>query len=72
MAVLPLRVAVAKTVLPYANVTVPVGERLPDTVIVAVRMMGTPKTEGFGDAVNLTAESNLVTVWIKAGDVLWA
>ena len=72
VAVLPFRVAVPITVLPYANVTVPVGLPPNCPVTAAVKITGPSNLEGFADDVSKTAEPAFVTFWVRAADLLWA
>ena len=65
-AVPPLTVAVPITVAPSRNCTLPVAVA-GDTV--AVTVTGVPKTDGFADEINATAELALLTVCINAAEV---
>ena len=49
----PLSAPVPKTVLPFLNVTVPVGVPVPVCVTVAVNMTDWPNIEGFFEDVTL-------------------
>ena len=64
----PLAMApVPSVVVPSLNVTVPVAA---DGVMVAVNVTEEPNPDGFGDDATVVVELALLTVWVKAAEVL--
>jgi hypothetical protein len=67
-----LRFAVPRVEVPSKKVTVPVGIPEPGAtaLTVAVNVTPSPKTDGFSDDVTVVELLALLTVWLKADDVL--
>jgi len=67
-----LSAIVCKTVAPSFNVTEPVGVALPGASVATVTLntMGIPTGDGFGKAVNIVAVAALLTVCVRATEVL--
>jgi hypothetical protein len=67
----PLNVAVPNTVVPFMNLTVPVG--MPTAAAtVAVKVTDCPCFEGFNDEVRVVVLAILLTFWLRFGEVLVA
>ena len=66
----PLNGTVAMVVVPFRNVTVPVGVPSNCGVTVAVRVTACPALDGFKDEAKVVVVLLIFTFWFRTGDVL--
>ena len=68
----PASVAEPSVLVPSLKVTVPVGVPAPGATAptVAVKIIGWPNTDGFGEETSVVELLALVTVWTRFGEVL--